>query len=147
MTKHAHTCTCVCVCVCVCVCRLSRWHSGKESACQSITTVWQAALSDSLQESVSSWAVQIRHGNVLQGSENAVKHSALTLEVRSSGQTWKNYILEVRPSLIDRGMIKHCFLMPYFSRSSIPFPEFCVLTVTHCFKTLAQRSFFSSNSP
>ena len=112
-----------------------------------VTTVWQAALSDSLPESVSSSAVHIWHGNVLQGSENAVKHSALTLEVRSSGQTWKNYILEVRPSLIDRGMIKHCSLMPYFSRSSIPFPEFCVLTVTHCFKTLAQSLFFSSNSP
>ena len=58
-----------------------------------VTTVWQAALSDSLPESVSSWAVQARHKNVLQGSENAVKYSALTLEVRSSGQTWKNYNL------------------------------------------------------
>lgn len=51
-----------------------------------VTTVWQAALSDSLPETVSSWAVQV-HRNVLQGSENAVKYSALTLEVRSSGQT------------------------------------------------------------
>ena len=40
---------------------------------------------------------------------------------------------------------KHSLFMPFFHWRNIAFPAFCVLRVIHCLKTLAWKSFFSSN--
>ena len=81
----------------------------------------------------------------LQGLESAGRYTALTLEVRSSGQAWRSHILETRQFLLDRGLKTHSLLMPMLPWKNIAFPAFCVLRVTHCLKTLAWKSFFSSN--
>ena len=40
----------------------------------------------------------------LQGLESAGRHTALTLEVRSSGQAWRSHVLETRQFLLGRGL-------------------------------------------
>ena len=85
--------------------------------------------------------------NMLQVSECAGRYTALTQEVRSSGQAWRSHILETRQFLLDRGLKTHSLLMPFLPRQNVSFPAFCVLRVTDCLKRLAWRSFFRTNFP
>ena len=86
-------------------------------------------------------------GMCLQGLESAGRHTALTLVVRSSGQTWRSHVLETRQFLLDRGLKTHSLLITFLPRRKIAFPTFCVLRVSHCLKAFVWRSFFSHNFP
>ena len=80
--------------------------------------------------------VQSRNGlgMCFQDSESAGRHTALTLEVRSSGQAWRSHVLETRQFLLGRGLKTHSLLMSFLPWRKIAFPEFCVLRVSHCLK-------------
>ena len=82
-----------------------------------------------------------------QGSENAGRHSALTLEGSASWQAWRSHTLSAKQSLLDRGLKTHTLMMPFLPRRKTAFPAYCVLSDTHCWKMLAWRSFFSRNFP
>lgn len=84
-------------------------------------------------------------GNMLQVLECEWKHTALTQEVRSSGQAWSSYILETRQFLLDRRL--KTLLMPFLPQKKIAFPELCVLRVSHFFKVLAWSPSSRHNSP
>ena len=60
------------------------------------------------------------------------KHTALTLQISSSGQDWRSHLLESRQFLIDKGLKIHSLLMPFFPWSNIVFPAFYFLSVIHC---------------
>ena len=83
--------------------------------------------------------------NMLQVSECAGRYTALTQEVRSSGQAWRSHILETRQFLLDRGL--KTLLIPFLPQRKIGFPALCVLRVSHFFKALAWSPFFRHNSP
>ena len=83
--------------------------------------------------------------NMLQVSECAGRYTALTQEVRSSGQAWRSHILETRQFLLDRGL--KTLLIPFLPQRKIAFPALCVLRVSHFFKALAWSPFFRHNSP
>ena len=82
----------------------------------------------------------------LQGLESAGRYTALTLEVRSSGQAGRSHILETRQFLLDRGLKTHT-LLPFLPQRKLAFPALCVLRVSHFFKALAWSPFFRHNSP
>ena len=75
-------------------------------------------------------------GTCFQGSECAERSSYLTLEVRSSGQAWRSYVLEAKQFLLDRGLKTLSLLMPYLPRKKTAFPAYCVLSDTHAGKRL-----------
>ena len=82
-----------------------------------------------------------------QGSENAGRHSALTLEGSASWQAWRSHILETRQFLLGRGLKTHSLLMCFLPRRKIAFSKFCMLRVSHCLKSFSWRLFFIHNFP
>ena len=85
-------------------------------------------------------------GIYLKGSEDAGRHTALTLKVRSSGHNWSSHIFKTRQFLLDRGL-KTLSFDAFLPQRKIAFPAFCVLRVTHCLNTLPWRSFLVTIYP
>ena len=94
---------------------------------------------------VSSCAVPVWARNVFKRLGKCRETYCTDLEIRSSMQTWSSNIWESWQFLIDRSLKSHSLLMPFTHWRNIAFPAFCVLRVIHCLKTLAWKSFFSSN--
>ena len=63
-------------------------------------------------------------GMWLQGSERTVRHTALTLEVKSSGQAWRSHVLDSKPFLLYRGLTTHSLLMSFLPQRTIAFQHF-----------------------
>ena len=61
-----------------------------------VTPVWDPAFSDSHVQPTSAWAVAGWPRMYLQDLESAGRHTALTLEDRSSGQHWRSHIVEAK---------------------------------------------------
>ena len=114
-----------------------------ESHFDLVTTVWHPALSETLPQPASSWAVMVWPRNVFTRLRKCWRHTALTLAVRSSGKP----VLEIRQFLLDRGLKAHSMLNPFLPQRKIAFPTFCVLKDSQCLKAFVWRSLFSHNFP